>query len=150
MYEFFLIIHSWLRWIILILAVVLVIKSLLGLFGGGEYKKMDNGLAAGFVGSMHLQFLLGLILYIFLSPITQSAFQNFGGAMKEAGLRYWAVEHIVVMILAITAAQIGRSISKKSQDSLVKFRFQAIFFGISLFLMLTRIPFGEAGRLFRF
>ncbi len=140
MYEFLLVVHSWVRWIILLVAVAVVVKSLIGLFSGSEYKKGDNGMAAGFVGMMHLQLLIGLILYVFLSPITQSAFQNFGAAMKNADLRYWAVEHIAVMILAVIAAQVGRSISKKSTDALVKFRFQAIFFGISLFLMLTRIP----------
>ncbi len=140
MYDFLLVVHSWLRWIILLLAVVLVVKSVIGLFSGAEYKKSDNGMAAGFVGTMHLQFLLGLILYIFLSPITQSAFQDFGAAMKDAAVRYWAVEHITVMILAVAAAQIGRSISKKATDAVVKYRYQAIFFGISLFLMLTRIP----------
>ncbi|MEL6561244.1 MAG: hypothetical protein AAFQ94_23855 [Bacteroidota bacterium] len=140
MYDIFLSIHSWLRWIILLVSVVVIIKSLAGLFGGGEYKKLDNILAASFVGTMHLQLLIGLVLYIFLSPITTSAFQNMSEAMNTPEIRYWAVEHITVMILAVVAAQAGRSISKKSDDSIVKFRFQSIFFGISLFLMLTRIP----------
>ncbi|MGB3468425.1 MAG: hypothetical protein WBA74_24280 [Cyclobacteriaceae bacterium] len=140
MYEVFLSIHSWLRWIILIVSIVVILKSLVGLFGGGDYKKLDNILAASFVGTMHLQLLIGLILYIFLSPVTTSAFENMGEAMGNASVRYWAVEHITVMILAVVAAQVGRSISKKSGDSVVKFRFQAIFFGISLFLMLLRIP----------
>lgn len=140
MYDIFLSIHSWLRWIILLVSVVVIIKSLAGLFGGGEYKKLDNILAASFVGTMHLQLLIGLVLYIFLSPITTSAFQNMSEAMSTPAIRYWAVEHITVMILAVIAAQAGRSISKKSDDAVVKFRFQSIFFGISLFLMLTRIP----------
>lgn len=140
MYEIFLSIHSWLRWIILLASVVVIIKSLVGLFGGGEYKKLDNILAASFVGTMHLQLLIGLVLYIFLSPVTTSAFQNMSEAMSNSAIRYWAVEHITVMILAVIAAQAGRSISKKSDDAIVKFRFQAIFFGISLFLILTRIP----------
>lgn len=140
MYEVFLSIHSWLRWIILLASIVVIVKSLAGLFGGGEYKKLDNILAASFVGFMHLQLLIGLVLYVFLSPVTTSAFQNMSEAMSDPAIRYWAVEHITVMILAVVAAQAGRSISKKSDDSVVKFRFQAIFFGISLFLMLTRIP----------
>ena len=140
MYDIFLSIHSWLRWIILLVSVVVIIKSLAGLFGGSEYKKLDNILAASFVGTMHLQLLIGLVLYIFLSPITTSAFQNMSEAMSTPEIRYWAVEHISVMILAVVAAQAGRSISKKSDDAIVKFRFQSIFFGISLFLMLIRIP----------
>lgn len=140
MYELFLTIHSWLRWVILLASVIVILKSLVGLFGGGEYKKFDNILAASFVGFMHLQLLIGLILYIFLSPVTTSAFENMSKAMSTASIRYWAVEHITVMILAVVAAQVGRSISKKTEDSIVKFRFQAIFFGIALFLMLLRIP----------
>ena len=140
MYNFFLHAHSGLRWLVLLLAVVVIIKSLIGLFGGGAYKKLDNILAASFVGTMHLQLLIGLILYIFLSPITTSAFSNVSEAMSNPAIRYWFVEHITVMILAVVAAQVGRSISKKSDDSLVKFRFQTIFFTIAFFLMMTRIP----------
>jgi len=140
MYTFFLAFHSGLRWIVLLAAAVVILKSLAGLFGGMGYKKLDNILAASFVGTVHLQVLIGLILYLFLSPTTTNAFGNVSEAMGNAGTRYWFVEHIIVMILAAVAAQAGRSISKKTDDSIVKFRFQSIFFSISLFLMLTRIP----------
>lgn len=139
-YQIFLHTHSGLRWLVLALAVVVIIKSLMGLFGKPAYRKIDNILAASFVGTMHLQLLIGLILYVFLSPWTAQAFQDFGGAMRDAMLRFWAVEHILVMILAVAAAQIGRSISKKAQDDRVKHRFQAIFFSVALLLMLFGIP----------
>lgn len=132
--------HSGLRWLVLLLAIVLIVKSLIGLFGSGNYQKLDNILSASFVGTMHLQLVIGLVLYVFLSPITTGAFDSFGEAMKNAGVRYWAVEHITVMILAIAAAQIGRTLSKKANEDVVKFRRQAIFYTLSLLLMLTRIP----------
>ncbi len=140
MYNFLLAFHSGIRWIILLAAAVVILKSLVGLFGGLQYKKLDNILAASFVGTVHLQILTGLILYVFLSPITTSAFGNMSEAMSNDGIRYWVIEHISVMILAGVAAQVGRTISKKTTDSVVKFRFQSIFFSIALFLMLTRIP----------
>ena len=135
--------HSGFRWLVLLLAVVLVIKSLAGLFGAGNYSKLDNILAASYVGLMHLQLLIGLVLYLFLSPITDLAFKDFGAAMRDEQLRFWGVEHIVIMILSIVAAQIGRSISRKAEDGSVKFRFQAIFFSISLLLMLFGIPWNR-------
>ncbi|MEM8895332.1 MAG: hypothetical protein AAGC88_12190 [Bacteroidota bacterium] len=150
MYEFFLIVHSWLRWITFFLAVVVIFKSYAGWFGGGSYSKGDNGMSAGFVGTLHLQLLIGLVLYVFLSPITDAAFQDFGAAMKESSIRYWAVEHISVMIIGIVIAQIGRSKAKKAIEDVKKFKTQAIFFTIAVVLMLSRIPFNEAGRLFRF
>lgn len=149
-YNFLLYTHSWIRWIILILALFTVIKSLLGLFGSKDYQKIDNITSASFVGFMHLQLLIGLILYFFLSPITEYALKDMGSAMRDQELRFWAVEHITVMVLAVVFAQVGRSISKKSTDNSVKFRFQSIFFGASLLLMLISIPWSEVARLFRF
>ena len=150
MYDFFLIAHSWLRWITLILAVVVIFKSYAGWFGNGTYSKGDNGLAASFVGTLHLQLLIGLVLYVFLSPITSAAFQDFGAAMKDSAVRYWAVEHIFVMIIGIIIAQVGRTKAKKCYGDVKKFRIQAIFFTIAILLILSRIPFAESGRLFRF
>ncbi len=139
-YSFTLYAHSGIRWLAFTLAIIVVIKSLVGLFGGSKYSKIDNITGASFVGFMHLNLLLGFILYFFLSPLTSTAFMDFGSAMKDDQLRFWAVEHITLMILSVAAAQIGRSISKKAEDDGVKFRFQSIFYGISLLLMVFGIP----------
>ncbi|MEO9802281.1 MAG: hypothetical protein ABJF04_03490 [Reichenbachiella sp.] len=149
MYSILLYSHSWLRWIILILALVNIYKSFIGSRGTIPYSKGEKGLAAAFVGCLHLTFVLGLILY-FVSPY---AYQAFGGAesvMKNATLRYWAVEHVFVMLLAIAAASIGKAKAKKAETDAAKFKAQLIFFTIALVLMLSRIPWAEADRLFRF
>lgn len=130
MYNFLLQAHSGLRYLVLLAAVVVVIKSLIGWFGGGNYSKFDKILAPAYVGLMHLQLLIGLFLYFIYSPFVT---YNMGDKVS----RYWSVEHIALMIFAVAAAQIGRSISKKSSDAQVKFRFQTIFFGISILLVLV-------------
>jgi hypothetical protein len=135
--------HSGIRWIILLAAIVVILKSLIGLFGNGKYGKFDNILAASFVGFMHLQGLIGVILY-FISPIAQQARSvGMGNMMADSNLRFWGMEHIVLMVLAVVAAQVGRSISKKASDDSVKFRFQAIFFGIAILLVLLGIPWAR-------
>lgn len=139
-YQFFLQTHSWLRWIALILVIVLVVKSIMGMTSKKGYQKIDNILAAAFVGSMHLQFLLGIILYFFLSPITTNAMKNMKLAMKVGDIRFWVVEHLTIMILAIVLAQLGRSLSKKAKSNPQKFKRQLIFFGLSLLCMLAGIP----------
>ncbi len=136
MYTLFLHLHSVIRWIVLILALVLIVKSIMK----GNYGKLDNILSASYVGMMDLMFLLGLVLYFFLSPITKSAFSDFGGAMSNSAIRFWAVEHIFIMIVAIAVAHIGRSKSKKATDDNKKFKLQLIFYGISLVAMLAGIP----------
>ena len=107
MYNFLLHAHSGLRYLILLAAVLVVIKSLIGWLGNTSYTKFDKILAPSYVGLMHLQLLLGLILY-FISPLVT---YNMGDKVS----RYWSVEHITIMILAVAAAQVGRSISKKAK-----------------------------------
>lgn len=129
MYNILLNAHSGLRYLILLAAAIVIIKSVIGWLGGTSYTKFDRISAPVFVGFMHLQLLLGLILY-FISPLV-----NY--QMGEKVSRYWSAEHIAIMILAVVAAQIGRSISKKASDDSVKFRFQTIFFGLSILLILV-------------
>lgn len=149
MYDIVLFLHSWIRWFILILGLVVLVKAYSGWFGNKPYLKGDHGMSAGFMGLLHLNLLLGLLLYFFLSPYVQSAFNNFGAAMKEAGLRYWAVEHILVMIIAVVVAQVGRIRAKRATTDLAKHKTIAIWYTIAIVLMLSRIPWGEAERLFR-
>lgn len=133
MYTFLLHAHSGLRWLILVAVTIAVLKSLVGLFAGTEYSKFDKIVAVAFVGMMHLQLLIGLVLYFIYSPhITYN--------MSDPVSRFWSVEHLALMLFAVAAAQVGRSISKKTTDAQVKFRFQSIFFGMSLVLMLLGIP----------
>ena len=148
MYESVLFIHSWLRWIVLILMLFVIIKSLLGVINKSSYQKLDKTLTASMVGTLRLQLVLGLILYVFLSPITQAAFADFSAAMKDSSLRYFAVEHIFAMIVGLGLAEVGKSRTKKAVEDAKKFKAQLIFFTISLLIMLSRIPF-DVDRLFR-
>jgi hypothetical protein len=149
-YQILLFVHSWLRWAVLIVAVIAIFNAFGGWLSKSPFGKKDNALQASFVGLMHTQLLIGLILYFFLSPLGSAAFEGgMGAVMKNGALRYWAVEHITVMILAVIVAQVGRSISKKAQTAPKKHRVSAIAFSVALVLMLSRIPWNEAGRLFR-
>ena len=90
LYTTFLIVHSWLRWLVLIAGIAAVAR-------GGS--RNDN---AGrlFVTFLDVQMLLGLLLYFWLSPLTTAALQDFGGAMGISQMRYFAVEHVFARALA--------------------------------------------------
>lgn len=148
MYTFLLYAHSWLRWIILVLAVVTIVKSFVGSRGGLTYTSSDKALSSAFVGCIHLMFLLGLGLY-FTSPYAFNAFSSGAPVMKTPELRYWAVEHIFVMIIAIALISIGKGKAKRATNDQEKFKKQLIFFGLGLIVMLSRIPWTETARLFR-
>src|SRR4051812_34305913 len=99
MYAAFLLLHSALRWVVLALAIVAIARAVRGVTGRREWLPIDNSIGGWFTGSVDLQLLLGLVLYIFLSPFTREAFGDFGAAMRNAPLRFFAVEHLVGMIV---------------------------------------------------
>lgn len=143
-------VHSWTRWLVLLLALVVIFKAISGWLGKKSFTKQDNILGASFVGSMHLQLLLGLLLYFVFSPMGLNAISTMGmgAVMKNADMRYWAVEHFSVMILAVILAQVGRTLSKKTATDWQKHKKSAIFYGLALVLVLSRIPW-DSTRLFR-
>lgn len=149
MTDFLLFIHSWLRWIILIMAIILIYKGFRGWQGNKLYTTGDNKLSVIFVGLFHLQVLMGLVMYFYSSPITTSAMDNFGEAMSNSGIRFWAVEHIFTMILAAVFVQIGRTKSKKARTDIGKHKAVAIYYLVGLILVLLRIPWNEGDRLIR-
>lgn len=139
-YSIFLYIHSWLRWIVLILSILVTIRALVGWFGKKSFTGGEAKTSVFLVASAHLQALLGLILYLFLSPYTKTAFKDFGAAMKNSSLRFWAVEHILMMFLAITFIQLGRTFSKKASTDIQKHKKLAIFTSLALICILAGIP----------
>jgi len=149
MYSLLIFMHSWLRWILLLLGIIVIIKSYIGWFGNKTYLKSDRSMSIILVALFHTQLILGLLLYFLYSPLVNSAFQNFGAAMKDSQLRYWAVEHSFLMILSIMIAQFGQIRIKKSHAAIAKHRNAAIYFTMAFILIISRIPWDQTVRLFR-
>ncbi|MFN7130772.1 MAG: hypothetical protein ACK4N5_01740 [Myxococcales bacterium] len=152
MYAVLLTLHSLLRWFVLGAGLAAVFFAIAGWRGNNPWTKRDRVVGAVFTGFLDLQFLLGLLLY-FVSPVLQAAFSNFGAAMKEPSLRFFAVEHMTGMLIAVVLVHVGRVLSKKAPDDAGKHKQAARFFVFALAIMLLAIPWpGMAwGRpLFRF
>ena len=136
--------HNMFRWLVLITLVLAVLFALAGWFGKREWSKKDNLTGLLLTIFMDIQFLVGLILYAFVSPVTKTAFNDFGAAMKNADLRFYAVEHILMMVIALVLVHIGRAKSKKDVANWKRHRSAAIFYGIALLLVLAGIPWERA------
>ncbi|RZL45896.1 MAG: cytochrome B [Pedobacter sp.] len=131
MYEILKSAHSGWRYLVLILLVVAVIQSLTGWFGKKAYTEGNRKLNVFTLISAHIQLVFGIVLY-FLSPLTK-------GPMGDALYRYWKVEHISMMIIAIILITVGNAKSKKVKDAVAKHKTIAIFFGIALVLVVAAI-----------
>jgi len=143
MYTGFLHLHNTLRWLILLSLVITLVKYASGWLGNQPWKKTDNILGIVFTSLMDLQLLTGLVLYFFLSPVTKLAMADFGAAMKDSGIRFYAVEHFSMMLIAVVLVHIGRAKSKKAKTDLAKFKTVTIFFLLALVIILAAIPWSR-------
>jgi hypothetical protein len=137
-----LLVHSWLRWAVLA-------AGLAGIVRGGS---QDDSAGKWFTMLLDLQMLIGLVLYFVLSPSTRTALADFGGAMSNPQLRFFAVEPTFGMIVAIALAHIGRAKIRKAVPDR-KAKLAMVFYGLALLVILLSIPWPgmAAGRpLFRF
>jgi hypothetical protein len=132
--------HSLNRFILLILLLVVIGKSLMGWLNKSPFEKSDDKLSLFLFISTHTQLLLGLILYFFGSAVIFSAH-----SMKEAIPRYWLVEHSSGMLIAIVLITLGRILSKKQAESTAKFKRLFSFNATALVIILAIIGLSHRG-----
>ncbi len=126
--------HSYLRYIVLILLIVVILTSLIALINKKPYTDSDNRMSLFLMIATHLQAALGLILY-FVSPVVTFS----GEAMKDSEARYWLVEHATAMIIAIALITAARATAKKMTNSQSKHRRMFIFNLIALIIIVGSI-----------
>jgi hypothetical protein len=140
MYSTVLLLHSLVRWLVVASGLVAAARGIAGSQGRRPWSLADERAGFWFVMTLDLQFLLGLLLYFALSPITTAALHDFSGAMRIPAVRFWAVEHVTGMVIGIALAHVGRTRIHKSGNDTRRHRLAAIFFTLALLVILASIP----------
>lgn len=127
--------HSGWRWVVLILLVWAIVSAFIKWRKSSAFAEADRKRAFFTMTATHLQMLFGLVLY-FISPYVKYA----DDTMKDPLIRFYTVEHIFIMVLAIFVISVGyrRALSRASDDA--KFKTQFYYFLIGLLLILAGIP----------
>ena len=152
MYTVTLLAHSYLRWLVLIAATVVVVRSVRGWMGSRPFAAADNKSQVVFMSVMDTQLLLGMLLYFVLSPVTKAFFADPKAGMHDAQVRFFGVEHLALMLLGIVIVHVGRARSKRNPDARARHKTTALTTIVWLVLTLGAIPWPgmAAGRpLFR-
>jgi hypothetical protein len=140
MYTSVLLVHSWVRWAVILCALWAIWRAVAGATGGRRWLPADDRAGQLFTAALDAQVVLGLLLYFALSPITWEAMRDFGGAMKISGTRFYAVEHVFGVVVGLLLAHRGRSRVRSMSDPARKHRVAAIFFILALVAILAAIP----------
>lgn len=139
MYLFLVGLHNLLRWVIVLGGLYALVGAVRGLATNAAWTGADRRAGLIFTSSLNLQFLLGLLLYV-VSPLTRSAMADMGAAMANSQLRFFAVEHVVTMLLAVVAAQVGYSTARRAADDRARFVRATIGYAVAGLLIVVGVP----------
>jgi hypothetical protein len=139
MYLLILALHSLIRWFVLASLLFAIYRAYWGLLFNRPFSKFDDTVRHLTATIAHIQLVLGLGLY-FISPIVSYFLHNFHEAVHERQIRFFGMEHVTMMLIAIVLITIGSAKAKRKTTNKEKFRCMAIWFSIALLVILSSIP----------
>jgi hypothetical protein len=132
--------HSYLRWAVVIIGIIATALAWAGVLSRGRWTPQQVTFGRLATIAFDTQALVGVLLYVWLSPITTSAFSDMGAAMKDAGTRFYVAEHSLVMIIAAVLIHIGALRGRKKNSPLQA----AIFYTLAMLGVLALTPWSRA------
>lgn len=140
MYVFMLDLHNVLRWVVVLAAAAAIVMAWAGVFSRSQWTKPNANVGRLFTIAFDLQVLVGILLYVWLSPVTTNAFRNMGSVMSDSAQRFFVVEHLLMMVVAAVLVHIGVARGRKTNATLQP----AIFYTLALVLVLFAIPWDRS------
>ncbi len=139
--------HNLLRWVILILLLISVIKSYSGWKSGKSFNAGDKKIWLFTMIAAHTTLLLGL--YQWLAGrigIITTELPEGTSMMKDKVYRFFWLEHPLTMIIAIALITMGYGMAKKPVSDTVKYQkaFRYFLIALILIILVTPWPFREA------
>ena len=134
-----LVLHSAVRWLVLAGLPVTAIRAWQRSRRQLPYTPTDNRLRVGTLAVVHLQALLGVVLYG-ISPIIRYFYSAFGDAVHNRQIRFFGMEHSLVMTVAVVVITIGAAKAKRKTTDAMKHKTIWVWYGIALLLILSSVP----------
>lgn len=140
MYTLALVLHSAVRWLVVALALLVVVRATRAARRRAPWTANDARLARALLAVVNVQFLLGLLLYVFLSPVVRAAFSELGAAMRSHTLRFFVVEHITAMLIAVALIHLGIARARRADDDTKRHRTVRNFVAAGLVALVIGMP----------
>jgi hypothetical protein len=139
MYTGILHLHSAMRYLILVGIIVTLVKAVTGLTQDKTFEKKDRTIPLLTMILMHLQLLMGIVL-LFVSPRIEAAYANASNMMQVEALRFFGMEHLIGMIIAVALITMGQAKTKKDITAKAKYKGLLMFYGLALLIIFISIP----------
>lgn len=151
MYPYVITLHSWLRWATLVFALAATVSAYLDDKPLSERPKGARW-DSWFMAAVDVQVLLGLLLYFGLSPFMPDALSDVGGSVGNPFLRYWMLDHVLLMGGTLVLVRAGRYLSLTATSPASRRTRRFWCFALAIVAMLAAIPWpgqSDARPLFR-
>jgi hypothetical protein len=139
MYVLTVFVHSVMRWVVVVLGILAVLRAMTGRSGQQPWTWLDVFSGLAFIVALDLQLVIGVVLFLY-SPITILGRHELDLAVRSSALRFYTFEHPIVMAAAIVLAHIAAIRIRRHSESAVRRRNAMVFFGLALLLVLAGIP----------
>lgn len=139
MYPILLSLHSLVRWLVVVSLLLSLVVAYRGWIQRKSFTKANNSLRHWTATIAHIQLILGVSIY-FLSPIITYFWENYHDALHQRALRFFGMEHSLMMLVAIVIVTIGSAKAKRKKTDLDKFKTIAIWYTIGLVIILVNVP----------
>ena len=139
-YEIVLFAHSYLRWVVVLVGLILCSRSFVAWRNEQNWERADERLHVALIAAFDTQLAIGLLLYVFLSPLPWAFFADLSNNIKEPTLRFFSMEHAIAMLVVTVSVHVGRVQSKRAATDSLRHRRVWTTTLFALLLMVAAIP----------
>lgn len=135
----FLIVHSWMRWLVLLMLVLALVRAYQGWSLHKTMQKWDVKLIKGLLAILYVQLLMGYFLY-FHSPAVNYFLNHFKESIHQTQLRFWGMEHITAMTFSVLLMSWGSFRAFRKPTDREKFKTLALWLTLGFLIIFLSIP----------
>jgi hypothetical protein len=139
LYSFAFHIHIFISTLTLVSGFFVIFRSIYGWAGHKPFTRTDTIASVVFTVALYLQLVLGFLIYFTLRTSLDGPLWDVPDTKNDASLRFWAIEHIALMIFALFLTQLGRIFISRSNTASLKFKASLFYYGASMLLILFSV-----------
>jgi hypothetical protein len=139
LYSFTFRIHIFISVVTLLSGMIALALAAQGWARNRRFSRPDGMASLLFTVALYLQLILGFIIYFTLRTSLDGPFWDVPDTENDASLRFWAIEHIALMIFALFLTQMGRIFIRRTNSAIGKFKASLFYNGTSMLLILFSV-----------